>query len=116
MRTVNKSINSEQTSAFSAYSEHKVQPVKTVHFDLLALPACVNLTDKCKCKILTVDCCLGEKCSFLQLNDNQQTVTKKWSEHLSSLTVERQREIAKKYYGGAMPWSDSAKEQSIKNL
>lgn len=66
---------------------------------------CVGQNKHNRCKILTVDKCIGESCSFKQTKEKANSSQKKSFERLSNLTRDHQIYIADKYYGGKMPWS-----------
>lgn len=79
-----------------ATSEENIQP--------LSFPQCIHLTERCKCAILSVDSCLGEKCPFLQSDTDYKNSQKQWQEHLNSISAEKQNQISKEYYGGKKLW------------
>jgi hypothetical protein len=66
---------------------------------------CIGQNKHCRCKILTVDKCIGESCSFKQTKEQAEISQEKCFRRLSNLGREHQIYIAEKYYGGKMPWS-----------
>lgn len=68
------------------------------------LPDCIYLSEKGKCLHLKNDKCGGFSCSFLTTRNSVAAKESLWAERLCSLSEERQKTIAKKYYNGAMPW------------
>lgn len=70
----------------------------------LNLPQCIYLSEKCKCSILNVKMCRGEKCSFLRSDTDYKNSQKQWKEHLNSISTEKQMKISKDYYGGKKLW------------
>ena len=73
---------------------------------LLELPDCIHLSEYGKCSILSVASCRGGKCSFNQSAAAAQTSREHWKQHLRSMDAKRQKKIAHKYFGDAMPWKD----------
>ena len=71
---------------------------------LLTLPDCLFLQENGKCSRLDRNFCVGERCSFLTSRLQTGDEKSKWASRLSSLSEQKQNEIAKKYYGGAKPW------------
>ncbi len=76
---------------------------------LLNLPDCIYLTDNCKCRLLKIAECTGEKCSFRQNNEEHINSQHSWFCKMNSLNYEAQYKIAKTYYGGHMPWKAKVK-------
>lgn len=78
------------------------------HKDLLPLkfPECIHLSDNCRCSLLRVKDCLGTDCSFcVTVNEIEQS-QEDWHSYMNSLSDEKQKKIAKSYYGGKMPWKE----------
>ena len=73
----------------------------------LDFPDCVHLTERCHCMALQVTECYGENCSFRKSADQYQADQRSWLQYMNSLTPERQKSIARLYYGGKMPWKDA---------
>lgn len=72
--------------------------------DLSKFPDCSALSLRGTCTRLSLASCQGEGCtfkrSFKEDNDSLQLAYKR----ISSLDTSTQKQIAKKYYGGLMPW------------
>ena len=73
---------------------------------LLGLPDCIHLLEYGRCDILSVSSCRGEKCSFNQSVSSAHSSYENWKQHINSLDMKTQKEIARKYYRGAMPWRE----------
>jgi len=73
---------------------------------LLSFPDCIHLSEHGRCDILTVSSCRGETCSFLQSPLTAKTCSAQWKQRLQLLDAKKQKKIAHKYYGGAMPWKE----------
>ena len=71
---------------------------------LLALPACLYLTEAGKCALLRIGDCCGPSCTFYQTDAQRQKSLLAWARRLSSLDPARQEQIAQQYYHGKMPW------------
>lgn len=82
----------------------------TAHFEFCALPDCAYLSMKGMCGKLEVRECLGEGCPFVQIASDCAQSEERWRTRLKSLDDTKQADIAKKYYGGNMPWNEE-KEQ-----
>lgn len=67
---------------------------------------CSALSEKGKCTRLTVLNCQGEKCSFKRTWEGDFDSIQCAHRRLSSLDSSTQSHIAKKYYGGSMPWNE----------
>lgn len=80
------------------------------HFEFCALPDCSYLSAKGKCDKLDVPKCLGEACPFVRIAGGGAQEEERWRGRLRSLDETKQAAIAKKYYGGSMPWNEE-KEQ-----
>ncbi|GEM_PF-1092553 len=80
-------------------------------YELCDLPDCVYLMENGKCEKTTVASCAGKNCRFLVTSKEIQTSKKRWRDRLSGMDESAQLSIAKKYYGGSMPWkADENKE------
>lgn len=73
-------------------------------FKPLKYPACVYLTENCKCSVLNVRECAGEKCTFLKSEYLKDLSDKKRIKRLNSLDKNEQQKIADAYYGGKISW------------
>ena len=93
----------KKTVFFPASGEERRSP--------LNFPDCVYLSEHCRCSILCVDGCAGEKCSFRQSGREKKQSRDKWYQELNTLSEEEQRKIARSYYGGRMPWKARAGKQ-----
>ena len=80
------------------------------HFEFCDLPDCSCLSMRGICSKLNVPKCLGEKCPFVQISGDCTQADERWRSRLRSLDETKQAAIAKKYYGGDMPWNEE-KEQ-----
>lgn len=69
------------------------------------LPNCSALWKSRKCARLTVYYCQGEEYTFKQTCKEEIDLIQYAYNRLSSLDSSMQRYIAKKYYGGLMPWN-----------
>ena len=76
------------------------------HFEFCALPDCVYLSGQGICRNLNVKTCVGEGCAFQTNSGHLQKSNEKWKNRLLALNEEKQAAIARKYYGGNMPWRD----------
>lgn len=85
-----------------------------IDFGLCELPDCIDLLENGKCARLNIGACHGIECSFLRTKSETEKSVQHWSQRLSSLDKSKQREIAKKYYGGTMPWEFKKKIEAIK--
>jgi hypothetical protein len=65
---------------------------------------------KGKCGRLDVPECLGKACPFVRIAGDGAQDEEGWHRRLKSLDETKQAAIAKKYYGGSMPWNEE-KEQ-----
>lgn len=77
--------------------------------DLSEFPDCCALSDNGSCKWLTLATCRGEECSIKRTKKEENDSLQHVYERLTALDISTQIEIAKKYYDGSMPWSDSVK-------
>ena len=73
----------------------------------LSLPDCVHLTERCKCGILRVDECLGDRCAFRKTEYECSESRQKWLKALRAMGTEEQERTAAKYYNGKMPWNNA---------
>ena len=76
------------------------------HFEFCALPDCSYLSMKGKCGRLDVPECLGKACPFVRIAGDGAQDEERWRRRLKSLDETKQAAIAKKYYGGSMPWNE----------
>lgn len=65
---------------------------------------CIWLADDAICELMKSCRCRGGTCSFRKTAAQSKQSDRKWRSRMSSLPDEQQSEIAKKYYGGNMPW------------
>lgn len=72
--------------------------------DLSEFPDCIALTERGKCTRLRVSDCVGHKCTFKCSREEDYDSKKYANQRLLSLDGSTQRRIARKYYGGSMPW------------
>lgn len=77
---------------------------------------CSSLSENSKCTWLTVYNCQGEECTFKrtckEYNDSFQFA----HQRLATLDSSTQSHIAKKYYGGSMPWNKKAVMEDIVDI
>jgi hypothetical protein len=76
--------------------------------DLCKLPDCNGLSENGRCTRLTVYYCLGEVCTFKQTHNEQIDSLQCAYQRLASLDSSIQNHIAKRYYGGNMPWNEES--------
>lgn len=81
-------------------------PVATKGLAALELPDCIYLSERCRCAILQVPSCRGEKCPFRQNVEEQSRAREQWRKALDALSPDAQGKIAGSYYGGFMPWKE----------
>lgn len=74
------------------------------NYKLLELPECVFLSERCRCAILNVKICMGEKCTFRKTAYDIEKSEKICREHLNTLDMTIQNKIADNYYGGKKLW------------
>lgn len=74
------------------------------NYKSLELPECVFLSERCRCAILNVKICMGEKCTFRKTAYDIEKSEKICREHLNTLDMTIQNKIADNYYGGKKPW------------
>lgn len=72
--------------------------------DLLDLPDCSSLTEKGGCSLLNINHCTGQGCRFIHTTEDEKRAVTHWRNRLLALSNDEQTKIAKKYYGGSMPW------------
>lgn len=65
---------------------------------------CIWLAEGSICELMKSCRCRGAECSFRRTAAQDRKATAAWQSRISSLSDEQQRRIAKKYYGGNMPW------------
>ncbi len=73
---------------------------KTKNFD------CAYCGDESTCRVLTGAVCKMQRCSFYKSAAEIDAQNKAWRQKLSALESDVQQKIAKKYYGGALPWKE----------
>jgi hypothetical protein len=74
--------------------------------NLNKFPDCCALTLNGECTRLTVSNCQGEKCPFKRTRKEEFDSIQCTYQRLSCLDNLTQNHIAKKYYGGHMPWNE----------
>jgi hypothetical protein len=74
--------------------------------DLSKFPDCIGLSERGRCAWLTISDCQGEACTFKRTCKEEFDSIQYAHQRLSSLRSSTQRHIAKKYYGGFMPWNE----------
>ena len=65
---------------------------------------CIWLLDDSVCELMKSSRCRGENCTFRRTAVQSQQANAVWQARMASLSEEQQSKIAKKYYGGNMPW------------
>lgn len=75
----------------------------------LGFPDCIHLSENCKCSLLVVDGCTGEKCSFYKNSFEKGLSEINTMKRLSSLDEDKQKQISNTYYDGKMPWKKNNK-------
>lgn len=75
----------------------------------LGFPDCIHLNENCKCSLLVVDECTGEKCSFYKNSFEKGLSEINTMKRLSSLDEDKQKQISNTYYDGKMPWKKNNK-------
>lgn len=76
------------------------------HFELLSCPDCIYLSERGNCALLNVTSCMGERCTAKESSRSKARSLAQWKSRLCGLPLEKQEDIAKKYYGGHFPWKD----------
>lgn len=84
--------------------------------DRVRVPDCSALSENKKCTWLTVYNCQGEECTFKRTCKEDIDSIQCAHQRLSSLDSSTQSHIAKKYYGGSMPWNKKTVFQHVVNL
>jgi hypothetical protein len=74
--------------------------------DLSRFPDCSGLSENGKCTRLAFYSCQGEVCTFKRSLEEDIDSLQYAYKLLSSLDIPMQEQIAKKYYGGSMPWNE----------
>lgn len=74
--------------------------------NLLDFPDCAALSEYGKCSWLAVQNCQGNNCPFRRTKKDYLMSVKFSYDRLSELDKIQQLYIAKKYYGGSMPWNE----------
>lgn len=70
-------------------------------------PDCSALSLKGGCTRLTLFVCQGKGCTFKRTIEEDINSLKYAHKCLAKLDISKQIEIAKKYYGGSMPWKET---------
>ena len=83
-------------------TEEIVQTAETV--SETAADRCVFLSADGGCEKLNQKECPVGGCSFQVLPGEEEQKREYWAKRLSALDEVKQKEIAKKYYGGGKPW------------
>lgn len=65
---------------------------------------CIWMTEGSICELMKSCRCCGTDCSFRRTSAQNHRAAAIWQSRMASLPEEQQRRIAKKYYGGNMPW------------
>jgi hypothetical protein len=65
---------------------------------------CFGFKDNNTCKILKVRRCVGKKCPFAKTAKEYIDSKQKAYARLASLSIQSQKDIADRYFGGKMPW------------
>jgi len=81
--------------------------------DLKRFPDCCGLSERGRCLWLTIYECQGEMCTFKRTCKEESDSIQYSHKRLSSLSTSAQRYIAKKYYGGCMPWNEEDSGENI---
>jgi len=83
-----------------------IPSTKNVNLNVLELPSCVSLSEYGRCGRLNILNCVGASCHFKQTNQDEKSSEDHCRQKLLSLSKPEQLRIAKKYYGGSMPWKE----------
>lgn len=91
------------------YASHRVinKDDPKERFEFCNLPNCVFLSNRGVCSKLNITKCIGENCSFMKTGSDLKQSNEQCKKRLLSLDEEKQYAIAKKYYGGNMPWKEN---------
>lgn len=65
---------------------------------------CIYQTDDSLCELMKSCRCHSQDCTFRQTKHQSEQSADAWRVRLKSLPEDQQLFIAKKYYGGNMPW------------
>ncbi len=65
---------------------------------------CIWLLEDSVCELMKSCRCRGERCTFRRTAAQSHEANAAWKARMLSLSEEQQLKIAKKYYGGNMPW------------
>jgi hypothetical protein len=82
--------------------------------DISRFPDCSALSLKGRCTRLSLPVCQGEGCTFKRNSKEDNNSLQHVYQRLSSLDLSVQIQIAKKYYGGLMPWSEAKTVRKLK--
>jgi hypothetical protein len=74
--------------------------------DLSMFPDCCALSEHGRCTRLNLYYCQGEGCTFKRTHSEDSNSLQYAHHRLLSLDFSLQMKIAKKYYGGSMPWNE----------
>ncbi|ADL52915.1 hypothetical protein [Clostridium cellulovorans] len=84
--------------------------------ELTNLPECSGLSEHGRCTRLNVFYCQGEGCTFKSTKEEERASISSAYQRLLSLDVSKQKQIARKYYGGIMPWNKESKSYKLKSV
>lgn len=65
---------------------------------------CIYMTEDSLCELMKSCRCHSKNCSFRQTQTQSEQSLSAWRIRMKSLPEEQQLLIARKYYGGNMPW------------
>lgn len=77
---------------------------------------CSALSERGRCARLTLYTCQGEGCTFRRNHEEDVESLNNAYRRLAGLSSTEQIYIAKKYYGGAMPWSEVKNVRTYKAI
>ncbi|MCT8977224.1 hypothetical protein N4T77_11480 [Clostridium sp. CX1] len=84
--------------------------------DVVKHPDCIALSKVGRCTRLNIGKCKGEECTFKRTHKEEFNSIQHAYQRLANLDRSIQSHIAKKYYGGYMPWSKENLLESIENI
>lgn len=82
--------------------------------DLNGFPDCSGLSERGKCNWLAISHCQGEECTFKRTCKEDFDSIQYVYRRLSNLSSSTQSYIAKKYYGGSMPWNEEDSDETYR--
>jgi len=88
--------------------------LKNIHQDIMIFPNCSALTTRGRCTRLTLSICQGEGCTFRRSCEEDINSLENAYKRLAALDLPLQLRIAKRYYGGQMPWSEAKNVKIVK--